>query len=355
MVRQSLSRYPGQSGNSSVRSHRPASSSIVSSSASGSSSPKFHHGTLSIINSRNRDEEAANISQCSSPMSRCLSTTSSEDSRGYPGFDLPADEHEVYGSDALPSSPAEFDASFPSRRRLRIHHDDATSDGNMNLRVDIDSSDRHGRPQKLILFHLRMQDIKARKFSLRRYSRDSGREICHTSCNMSFSTSTELAETGMLSPIGQALRQLRDRQEYHSHSNRRPQRRSPPDLQPAETDPRNITVQFSNYSQIDLEKRGSKATQRYEYEFWGSNYRWQRQIIQMGQRKAVSFHLVSGTSSRSIAHITPDYLTEAESQEEQYMGSWVPPCTLQIVDKKVFRGLTDVAEYVTRVSEYLLD
>jgi hypothetical protein len=82
---------------------------------------------------------------------------------------------------ALPSNPRNFNQYFPSRDRLLIRHDDATLDGNMNLRIDSHYALPSGRTMPLTLFHMRMHDLKSRDFSLRRYCRESGREVCHSS------------------------------------------------------------------------------------------------------------------------------------------------------------------------------
>ncbi|KLU82575.1 hypothetical protein MAPG_01647, partial [Magnaporthiopsis poae ATCC 64411] len=92
---------------------------------------------------------------------------------------LPIYRHEVVEPNVRPTTPNEFARLFPSLNRLSIRHDEFTSDGNMNLRVDtpVRSSRRRGAAQ---LFHLRMYDLARREFSLRRYCRDSGREVCNS-------------------------------------------------------------------------------------------------------------------------------------------------------------------------------
>jgi len=91
-----------------------------------------------------------------------------------------------------PSTPGSFARAFPSTRRLHIRHADS-EDGNMNLTVaaylpasPLHQPERRSRDAHspaltpLTLFHLRIFNLKGREFSLRRYGRDSGREICHT-------------------------------------------------------------------------------------------------------------------------------------------------------------------------------
>ena len=73
-------------------------------------------------------------------------------------------------------------------------------------------------------------------------------------------------------------------------------------------------------------------------------YTWKRQVYRDGDYEEVSYHLFRDKTTKSIAHITPEPLTTREAQEEEKMGSWVPPCIMRITDESVFRGLTDVAE-----------
>lgn len=82
------------------------------------------------------------------------------------------------------TTPQEFAKLFPSLNRMSIRHDETTADGNMNLRVDI--AVPVGERRRLTsyqLFHLRMYDLAKREFSLRRYGRDSGREVCNSKLN----------------------------------------------------------------------------------------------------------------------------------------------------------------------------
>lgn len=231
--------------------------------------------------------------------------------------------YEPYG--AVPSSPAEFEQNFPSRQKLRIHHDDSTSDGNMNLRVDVlDCTAR-----QLTLFHLRMHDLQARKFSLRRHGRDSGREICRSGRRVSRHSDSQAL-------LG-ALRQFRLTKDHLPLCDKK--------------QPEAISLQFSNYAEVDVRCRDSEAKRRYQFEYWGMTYEWKRHIHRIGRHEVKSFHLMNKTSAKSIAHITPDFLTAAEAQEERNRGGWVPACTLQITDRKVFRGLTNIAEYGSLLSE----
>lgn len=97
---------------------------------------------------------------------------------------LPEYRHDIVDSSVRPSSPQEFAQLFPSLNRMSVRHDEFTSDGNMNLRVDITVPvGSRRRPTSYQLFHLRMYDLAKREFSLRRYCRDSGREVCNSKLN----------------------------------------------------------------------------------------------------------------------------------------------------------------------------
>ncbi|MBE3043592.1 hypothetical protein IMZ48_13680, partial [Candidatus Bathyarchaeota archaeon] len=100
---------------------------------------------------------------------------------------LPVYRKAILGPVVQPSNFRVFPELFPSMDRMLIRHDELTSDGNMNLRVD---TQLPHRPQRMVqLFHLRMYDLDARVFSLRRYGRDSGREVCRSKREYSASPS----------------------------------------------------------------------------------------------------------------------------------------------------------------------
>jgi hypothetical protein len=297
------------------------------------SSPRIHSSTGSFSSSNS-----------TSPSEGQFSTHSD--------FKIPFSPHDVYPSDAIPATSQDFAALFPSDRKLLIHHDDATSDGNMNLRVET-IVQGPGGPRKLILFHLRMHDLKDRQFSFRRYCRDSGREICHSerqrlveksrSSHLNAQRSLSLA----LSPFRQEFMSGEDNlalQKEAHRSNRDDHNSGSPTgtCSPALSD--TTRLQFSNYAHIDLNKRGPKKSRRYEYEFRGTKYEWKRHTRYDDNVQTISYHLINQKTSRSIAHITPACLTARQAREEEESGGWVPPCSLQITDRSTFRKLTDVAE-----------
>ncbi|KAL1888348.1 hypothetical protein Sste5346_009628, partial [Sporothrix stenoceras] len=94
---------------------------------------------------------------------------------------LPEYRHDIVDRNVCPATPQEFAQLFPSLDRMSIRHDEFTADGNMNLRVDVSvPMGRRRIPTSYQLFHLRMYDLAKREFSMRRYSRDSGREVCNS-------------------------------------------------------------------------------------------------------------------------------------------------------------------------------
>jgi hypothetical protein len=274
---------------------------------------------------------------------------------------VPPEPIEDFSSGAIPSSPPDFALYFPSKRRLQIKHDDSTLDGNMNLRVDTEVTAPEGNRVDLTLFHLRMHDLRNREFSLRRYCRDSGREVCHSSRKY---TKPGAARTpGLQRSVSNALSSLRSKSDAKSGTKTTLKRSDSGYGSLFEEDgdadarrvspkggsgiplPTNTThLEFSNYAHIDVKRRGAKASKRYEFEYWGISYAWKRLESKVGRVKEVSYHLVAAGSARTIAHIVPDVLTDAELSVEDAKGGWVPPSTLWISDDHTARGPTDVAE-----------
>lgn len=289
------------------------------------------------------------------------STVPSEDDLGdeVPSFDVPDGSDYGLVSTAIPSRPSEFAEFFPSNRRLQVKHDDSTWDGNMNLRVDTEVRSSDGHRVDLTLFHLRMHDLKNRQFSFRRYCRDSGREVCHSSRRY---TPTGAARTsGLQRSMSNALSSLRHKSESKSSIKSSLKRSDSGYGSLFEEDldvpsvsrtgrsslplPTNTThLEFSNYAHIDIKRRGTKSSKRYEFEYWGTSYAWKRVERKTGNVKETSYHLVDAETSQTIAHIVPDVLTDAELSLEEAKGGWIPPCSLWISDPRVAHGSTDVAE-----------
>ena len=279
----------------------------------------------------------------------------------YPIYEEPEYQYGLYTPSAVPSTPPEFGEYFPSTRRLCIRHDD-TVDGNMNLRIDTEIHTSEGRRVDLTLFHLRMHDLKNRDFSLRRYCRESGREVCHSSRRYT-KPATE-RRPGLQRSMSNALASLRSKTEsktsvtgtlkrqdsgYDSMSedegDDEVRRTFPKEVSSSIPLPTNTTkLEFSNYAHIDVKRRGTKASKRYEFEYWGTDYAWRRVAKKDGNTKEISYHLVDTETSAVIAHIVPTPMTPIEAEEEDQKGGWIPPCSMWISDPKILSGLTDVAE-----------
>lgn len=263
-----------------------------------------------------------------------------------------------------PSSPSDFARYFPTLKRLHICHDDTTPDGNMNLRVDIDGR----KKEKIQLFHLRMQDIKKRDFSLRRYERSSGREVCKSSRKYqelpvakrpaTISRSMSNAFATLVKPdFKRASSALSS---YNNNKNKPLKRQDSGYGSDGEDDddfgsymkksaaakiPTNTTkLEFSNYAQVEVKRRGAKSSKRYEFEYWGYEYAWKRVVNKDGDGEEISYHLYKGDSGTAVARIVPNLLNSAQKYEEERNGGWVPPCSLWIHDQSVMEALTDVAE-----------
>ena len=266
--------------------------------------------------------------------------------------------HEISTSHVAPSTPPEFAELFPSTRRLLIRHDDTTIDGNMNLRVDTSVSASHNRQRDVTLFHLRMHDLKSREFSLRRYCRESGREVCHSKRI----TKQAAPRPGLQRSVSNVFSNLRGHHKVdskHSGSSSGLKRhdsgydsfeddvaahavslKSKPDI----SQPTNITkLEFSNYAQVDVARHGSSSSKRYEFEYWGTTYNWRRHVKKDGDNRQASYHLINSTGL-AVAHIVPETLSTREAAIEQSKGGWIPPSTLWISDQSILSGLTDVAE-----------
>ena len=272
------------------------------------------------------------------------------------------DRQEIFPTDALASNPSSFATLFPSTRRLLIRHDDATLDGNMNLRVDTVVPRRSGHQQEVILFHLRMYDLFSRKFSFRRYCRDSGREVCHTSRKEASSGhnhgpgfrrrswSSVLASFRPGSsghPSGWAGELKRQNSDVEAENQIElgtsvEEVGSIGEKGPVLMD--TILIEFSNYAHVELKRRGPAAAKRYEYEYWSTKYQWRREFRKEGDLREVSYYLVDTRTSKTIAHMVPEILTPLESVEEESKGGWVPPCSMWIGDPTVYERMPDVAE-----------
>ncbi|KAK2623501.1 hypothetical protein QTJ16_007055 [Diplocarpon rosae] len=240
-----------------------------------------------------------------------------------------------------PSTPADFAHFFPSLSRLCIRHDDTTPDGNMNLRVDIER--RRGTIQ---LFHLKMNDLRQREFSLRRYERASGREVCHSARKPAPRAPSRPARSrspGRARPPPTTPAQRQD-SGYGSGDEHEPSYFSPHAVQPPPPPSDTVKLEFANYAQVEVKPRGAKAATRYEFEYWGSRYAWRR----VERRSEVEYHLFREGKAEQVpvAHIVPELRSPEQVREEERKGGWVPPCSMWIEERGVLKAESDVADVI---------
>jgi len=278
-----------------------------------------------------------------------------------PDYEVP-EYLEVVEHNLRPSTHSDFADFFPSTRRLFIRHDDTTYDGNMNLRVDTEDK----KKRAVQLFHLRMHDIKKREFSLRRYERSSGREVCHSSRKYARASEKRPATltrsvSNAFASIGKpGFRRTNSGLSTHSQKSKKEMKRQDSGYGSEYEDeiedflaekakgipiPTNTTkLEFSNYAQVEVKRRGAKSSKRYEFEYWGHNYVWKRVSNKDGKGKEVSYHLYKGDQEPAVAHIVPELRSPSQVRDEEKSGGWVPPCSMWISDESVLEALTDVAE-----------
>ncbi|KAF2278611.1 uncharacterized protein EI97DRAFT_215007 [Westerdykella ornata] len=280
-----------------------------------------------------------------------------------PEYQVPQYHQEPLPVDAIPTTPRDFADLFPTSKRISIRHDDSTIDGNMNLRVDTQVEERHRKKQNYTLFHLRMHDLRSREFSLRRYCRDSGREVCHSRRKYQKPPSEkrpvlQRASTALASLVykpdsrpttANGLR--RSDSGYESVAGVNDENESRPKsagskgraLIPTNT----IKLEFSNYAHIDIKRRGAKSSKRYEFEYWGNHYSWKRIVQKEQDHESVTYYLVRADNEKhALAHICPVRLTPDQAHEEAARGGWIPPCYMRITDEDMLNSSSDISDVV---------
>jgi hypothetical protein len=274
-----------------------------------------------------------------------------DDPESDPAYEVPEiNLHRRGHADLRPSTPQDFAEILASAKRLSIRHDDTTCDGNMNLRVD--TEDPFGGPRASIqLFHMRMQDLKKREFSLRRYERSSGREVCHSTRKYKSASDrrpklTRSVSNALASIRGSKPRRIDSGLSSHSSQSSPSFRRqdsgygSPPDedSETADQVPTNtVKLEFSNYAIVNVARRGARSSKRYEFEYWGHAYAWRRSLDADG---SISYHL-HRDDGRITAHILPELRDANQVRAHARAGGWVPPCSMWVSD---LDAATDVAE-----------
>ncbi|KAF1813167.1 hypothetical protein P152DRAFT_502186 [Eremomyces bilateralis CBS 781.70] len=267
-------------------------------------------------------------------------------------YDIRVEPRPIHPTSAIAATPRDFADVFPASKRLLIGHDDSTSDGNLNLRLDSEVTVR-GSKRLLTLFHLRMYDLRDREMSFRRYCRDSGREVCR-SRRLHQNVADGKGRSPLQKKLGGALANFWPKPgskdgvfaakrhdsgyasspvldlETSSLSSSGSSTKALPETN-------TIKMEFSNYALVDLKRRGASAGQgkRYEFEYWGYLYEWKRHVARDNDRdeEEVSFHLFRSDGDDELARITPLHLSEAQIRHEQRNGGWISPCIMELLDQ----------------------
>lgn len=259
------------------------------------------------------------------------------------------------------STPENFAQWFPSNETLFLRHDDEVIDGNMCLKLFTATDHGYGPP--LQLFYLRMHDLQKREFSLRRFGRESGREVCHTSRiykrgqptrsrvrrsirnsigsirNFSRRSSRSSQTSGRSSQSGT------ESANYHSESALT--EASEADVQDNSFSPQiaddmisseptsRISLEFSNYAKVDLSRKGYGSHRHYDFEYWGTSYHWERLKSNESSGRKRSYSLYRSRSDQVVAHITLQDCKDSEIRVEEASGGWVPPVWMRITDPSI--------------------
>lgn len=252
------------------------------------------------------------------------------------------------------TNSANFNDYFPSSRLMKICHDTREVDGHLNLRVETDHLNRHGPIQ---LFHLCIKDLEKRKFSLRRYERASGREVCKTARKRVPATSElpqspltaweniKLSSAALNIPslffLQKSQRRYGERHRVQGHTDTSFCIENSSDLVIT-----NITrLYFSNYAQVWIKQCVTRFSNHYNFEYWGYEYFWKRRVRKRGAKnKKVSYHLYRTGEILPIAHIIPQDWSGQQKFEQLQMANWIPPCNFWIAQPMRDGLHCDVAE-----------
>ena len=291
-------------------------------------------------------DEGIARSSCSS-INTYASTEASEEEPASSLEDFPSERQQCFEPDTIPSTPSDFAELYPSLRRLMIQHDDSTMDGNMTLRVDTDVITRSGRKRKMTLFYLRMTDISERKFSLRRYWRNSGREVANSKRKYVAPISTGHKPNMKRSSTAPELRPTPQRQDsgYESDDDdlleQIKQFNIANDIK-ATIPTNDIRLEFSNYAQVNIEPVYLKERKQYNFEYWGDNYAWRRRALADGDEIINSYELINLKTRQKISSIVPDALSPEESSFEAAQGAWIPASSMRLLVEGISDDLADV-------------
>ena len=296
------------------------------------------------------DDEGFGRSSTSSVDTYASTHASEEDLHSFSLDNFPRERHQCFDPDTVPTTPADFAELFPSARRMMIQHDDSTPDGNMNLRIDTDVTTKSGRRRKMTLFHMKMQDLDDRKFSVRRYWRNSGREVANSKrkyvhplpagVKPQMRRSSTAPEFKRPDPRRQDSGYESDEEDDDFEEKLRALTIAKDIKATIPTD--SIRLEFSNYAQVVVDPVRHGDRKQYNFEYWGESYTWKKRPLRDGGEIINSFELVNLQTHQKVASIVPDALSAEETEFEQSQGAWIPASSMRILQRDVSDDLGDV-------------
>lgn len=278
---------------------------------------------------------------------------------------MPRRRQQLYEADTVPATTHEFARLFPSSRRFMIQHDETSSDGNLQLRLDTETSQTPTRrTKKVTLFHLRMKNLKERDCSIRRYCRDSGREVAAAKKRYIKSTNStpvdyepSIQSTKRASKrLSAALHNLSMKPSHAIHHvdsgyaseeddddvdkqfEETLRTITSPEEDVISTPTESIKLDFSNYAQVVLNTRSKD----YEFEYWGYHYKWKVEKHHDNGEIVYSYELYREGSKKRVAVIMPDALGAEEAHWEAKQGGWIPACSMRLLQQDITDHLGDV-------------
>ncbi|RPB26003.1 hypothetical protein L211DRAFT_782257 [Terfezia boudieri ATCC MYA-4762] len=264
---------------------RDRSSYTTSSPNSIPSLERSHDSTCSPTESEIFDYQKASVN------TYCTTVDYEDEYAHYDYYDY---EYKPPRNEAIPATPNEFAQLFPSSRKFQIKHDDASADGDMNIRIEKVVSPKRPALQRSVsraLQSFRAKSEQEKQMTLNR--QDSGYG----------SSFDDEDEEGVFE---------RPKSRYGSE-----------EVKPSTA----ITMEFSNYAHVQVDRKGTKGSRKYDFEYWGKNYSWKRMIRKhpaTGEDE-ISYSLLNNGTGNIVASIIPD---PAHSIDEEG-GEFVPACTFQ--------------------------
>lgn len=256
---------------------------------------------------------------------------------------------------AIPSTPKNFSQLFPSYDTLFLHLNNEAEDDNITLSVATATSE--GIRPLVQLFCLKLQDIRRREFSLRRYHRSSKREVCHTSrvhrrhvrkrTRVRRSISNSISSIHSMSSGRRSSASSRMSSQVSSssgagseafQSNSIPARNENFLHRPSSPEPTNqIKMTFSSHTHVDLFRKGKGFGKRkyYKFDYWGTKYHWRRRIEDGPFGVVIQYSLYEVPGQSLLAQIRVQQVEEVEGHDPNVFRGWLPHARMRIVHEKI--------------------